>query len=57
MTFHPETLSQVAPEVQVDELISALKDFPELYAVITSPNSDAGLSCCEALENICSQVT
>ena len=42
VTFHPETLSQVAPEVQVDELISALRDFPELYAVITSPNFDAG---------------
>ena len=42
VTFHPETLSNVAPEVQVDELISALRHFPELYAVITCPNSDVG---------------
>ena len=27
VTFHPETLSHFAPEVQVDELISALRDF------------------------------
>lgn len=42
VTFHPETLSHVTPEVQVDELISALRDFPDLYSVITSPNADAG---------------
>ena len=26
----------------MDELISALRDFPHLYSVITSPNADAG---------------
>lgn len=43
VTFHPATNETSAPpEAQVDALLAALDRFPELMAVITAPNNDAG---------------
>jgi len=42
LTYHPETLSNIAAEDQVDELIEALEQFPELQILATCANADAG---------------
>lgn len=42
VTFHPETLSNFAPEAQVGALLQALDGFPEAKLIITYPNADVG---------------
>ncbi len=42
ITYHPVTLSTLSEESQMRELFSALDAFPEINAVFTLPNSDAG---------------
>jgi len=41
-TFHPVTLEQSSGAAQVGELLAALDGLPELHAVFTLPNADAG---------------
>ena len=41
ITFHPATLSQNIAQ-QCDELIAALKDFPDATLIITGSNADPG---------------
>lgn len=41
-TFHPETLSDVPPQQQMDALIAGVGRFPALKVLITLPNADAG---------------
>lgn len=41
-TFHPVTLEKASGAAQVAELLAALAEFPELHAVFTLPNADAG---------------
>jgi UDP-hydrolysing UDP-N-acetyl-D-glucosamine 2-epimerase len=41
VTFHPQTLSDLAPKRQVDELLAALEKI-EMPVVFTLPNADAG---------------
>lgn len=40
VTFHPETLSQIPAEKQIDELITALDQFPTIGLIFTLPNAD-----------------
>lgn len=42
VTFHPVTLEKEDPGMQFEELLKALKSFPELKLVITMPNADIG---------------
>lgn len=43
VTFHPATNeAEISPEAQVDALLDALDRFPEVTAVVTAPNNDAG---------------
>ncbi len=42
VTFHPVTLEADSPEVQVRELMAALKAFPEYSYIITKANADQG---------------
>ena len=42
ITFHPETMSALSPVDQVDQLIAALDDYADVFAVITLSNADAG---------------
>lgn len=42
VTFHPATLSSDPPEQQLNELLAALDDFPELHLLFTQPNADEG---------------
>lgn len=43
VTFHPATNeASVTPEEQIDALLDALDRFPDVTAVITAPNNDAG---------------
>ena len=42
ITYHPETMSPTSPLEQVEELIRALDEYPELFMVITFSNADFG---------------
>lgn len=42
VTFHPATAEKESAVVQVEELISALEDFPKMRFVVTKANADAG---------------
>lgn len=42
VTYHPATLSDVAPTEAMDELLLALEAFPEATVLLTYPNADAG---------------
>ena len=42
ITYHPETMSSTSPLEQVEELIRALDEYPELFMVITLSNADVG---------------
>ena len=42
VTFHPETLSDKSPEVQVNAMLKALDGFPDVNLIITYPNADVG---------------
>lgn len=41
VTFHPVTLENQTAADQFNELLTALKDFPELNIIFTKPNADA----------------
>jgi len=41
ITFHPITLDPTPPEEQINELLTALEEFPQ-DLIFTSPNADAG---------------
>jgi GDP/UDP-N,N'-diacetylbacillosamine 2-epimerase (hydrolysing) len=42
VTFHPETLSDKSPDVQVNAMLKALDGFPDVNLIITYPNADVG---------------
>lgn len=42
ITMHPETNSSITPLAQINELLSALHEFPELNKLFTAPNIDPG---------------
>lgn len=41
LTFHPVTLEQGTAEEQVNELLAAIREFPEILFIITKANADA----------------
>lgn len=42
VTFHPATLDELSPEHQIEEVLNALDNFPELQMFFTGANADAG---------------
>ena len=40
--FHPVTLDEISPEIQVDELLSAISRFKDIQFVIMKSNADVG---------------
>ena len=42
VTFHPETLSDVAAETQMTELLAALEELTDTGLIFTLPNADSG---------------
>jgi len=42
VTFHPATNDKLTADFQVNELISALENFPDMNFIITKANADAG---------------
>jgi UDP-hydrolysing UDP-N-acetyl-D-glucosamine 2-epimerase len=42
VTYHPETLSRDASEKDIDELLTALTAFKDLFWIVTMPNADTG---------------
>jgi UDP-N-acetylglucosamine 2-epimerase (non-hydrolysing)/GDP/UDP-N,N'-diacetylbacillosamine 2-epimerase (hydrolysing) len=42
VTYHPATLSTLAPEAAMAELLGALEEFSQATIVFTHPNADAG---------------
>ncbi len=42
VTYHPATLGNEKPELVMDELLTALGDFPEASIVFSYPNADTG---------------
>lgn len=42
VTYHPETISTLSPDQQINQLIGALDDHRNLFTVITLSNADAG---------------
>jgi GDP/UDP-N,N'-diacetylbacillosamine 2-epimerase (hydrolysing) len=42
VTFHPETLSEVAAEIQMTELLAALEELTDTGLIFTLPNADSG---------------
>lgn len=42
VTFHPETAMGIKPEQQVDALLGALEQHPDLFYLFTKANADAG---------------
>jgi UDP-hydrolysing UDP-N-acetyl-D-glucosamine 2-epimerase len=42
ITFHPATLEEGDPTAQMQSLLDALDDWPELGLIFTMPNADAG---------------
>ena len=41
-TYHPATLSQLKPIATINELLTALDEFPEATIIFTYPNADTG---------------
>ena len=41
-TYHPETLSQISPEDQVNKLLNVLKEFDDISIIFTGANTDEG---------------
>lgn len=60
LTFHPVTLEDDTAKEQIDEIIGALKNHPEITFICTKANADAGgriinkrlTECSEILENV-----
>lgn len=42
VTYHPETLGSMKPEMALTELLHALDRFPDSRVIFTKPNADAG---------------
>lgn len=42
VTFHPVTLEAVAPEAQMQQLLSAIERFPDMQFIFTKANADSG---------------
>lgn len=42
ITYHPVTISDISEEEQLNNLFTALDAFPDIVALFTLPNSDAG---------------
>lgn len=42
VTYHPETLGELAPNIAVSELLNALDSFPEHRIIFTGANADSG---------------
>ncbi|BAV33514.1 UDP-N-acetylglucosamine 2-epimerase [Sulfuricaulis limicola] len=42
VTYHPVTLSEASPVVAMNELLTALDQFPEATVIFTYPNADTG---------------
>ncbi|NLW79415.1 MAG: UDP-N-acetylglucosamine 2-epimerase (hydrolyzing) [Ruminococcaceae bacterium] len=42
VTWHPETQSALEPAAQIDILLAAIKNMPELFFIFTAANADAG---------------
>lgn len=42
MTYHSVTLEKDTADVQISEILKALKKFPDIYWVFTLPNADTG---------------
>jgi len=42
VTYHPVTLEKGTAELQISELLQALRSFPDIYWVFTLPNADTG---------------
>ena len=42
VTYHPETLSKISAEDQINELLKALKNFSHVGIIFTMPNADSG---------------
>ena len=42
ITFHPVTLEPETSSQQIEELLAALQEFPEIHLLFTMPNSDSG---------------
>ena len=41
-TYHPVTMDEKSVDIQIEELISAIKSFPDIQFVVTKSNSDLG---------------
>lgn len=41
-TYHPETLSTLSPQQQINRVLSALEKFPDATLIITGANADSG---------------
>ena len=42
VTFHPVTLEDSLATYQVEEMLAALQEFPDIHLIFTMPNSDPG---------------
>ena len=42
VTFHPVTLEKGTAQAHISELLEALKEFPDIFWVLTLPNADVG---------------
>ncbi len=42
VTYHPVTLERDTADVQISEILKALKKFPDIFWVFTLPNADTG---------------
>jgi GDP/UDP-N,N'-diacetylbacillosamine 2-epimerase (hydrolysing) len=42
ITFHPVTLDENSAETQFEELLQAIKCYPDAHVIFTKPNSDTG---------------
>ena len=55
VTFHPVTLESESDSRQVEELLAALREFPDIHLILTMPNSDpGGHLICDALRRFVS---
>jgi UDP-N-acetylglucosamine 2-epimerase (non-hydrolysing)/GDP/UDP-N,N'-diacetylbacillosamine 2-epimerase (hydrolysing) len=42
VTYHPVTLQKNRADIEISELLEALKNFPDIFWIITLPNADTG---------------
>jgi len=58
VTFHPSTLEELTPIEQVNELLAALIEKPEIMLIFTMPNADTGgLEIMEQINNLNKELT